>query len=276
MAELAAKCTPAFIYKAMDLCNTADMNFRNAANKQFLVELTLIKLCQAVSPSPGISGEEEGQRLKPIAAAPKPQQQQQPRPQPQPAPKPIAPAPAPAPKPIAPRPMPAPAPAPTPQQVKTGLSIGPGISIRPGALSKSAAKADDAATATSTSLQQHRSNPYTNAAIDVAWENYAQSNPAAIVLVSTMRSCRPRRTEADTFLVAVESPAQEKTLLDNMGAIRTYVRNKLQNDSINFLVEIVQGEGSPRTWTEREVLEHMMSDHPAVHALVDTLKLTLD
>jgi DNA polymerase-3 subunit gamma/tau len=267
MAELAAKCSPAFLYKAMDLCNTADMNFRIAANKQFLVELTLIKLCQAVSPSPGISGEGEGQRLKPITAAPKPQQ-----PQPTPAPVVVATPPKPT---AAPASHPASHPA-SPSAPRTGLSIGPGISIRTGALPKPEPKPNEAEAATHTSLQQKRTNPYNDAAVEVAWENYAQSNPSALVLVSTMHSCRPHRTEGDTFVVPVESPAQEKTLLDNMGTIRTYVRNKLLNDSITFEVEIVQGEGSPRTWTEREVLEHMMADHPAVHELVDSLKLTLD
>ena len=46
LAEVASRCTPAFLYKAMDLCNQADLNYRAASNKQFLVELTLIKLCQ--------------------------------------------------------------------------------------------------------------------------------------------------------------------------------------------------------------------------------------
>ena len=268
MAELAAKCTPQFLYKAMDLCNTADMNFRTAANKQFLVELTLIKLCQAVSPSPGNSGEGEGQRLKPIAAAPRPTVTPTPTPTPAPAPQPK---PTPAPKP-APTPMPAPAPKPAPVKPAT---IGPSISIRTGSLPKPAADKPGTA-APASPLSQHRANPYNDAAVDVAWENYAQSNPSAIVLVTTMHSCRPRRMQADTFVVAVESPAQEKTLLDNMGAIRSYVRNKLQNDSINFEVEIVQDEGSPRTWTEREVLDHMITDHQAMRSLVDSLKLTLD
>ena len=70
MAELAAKCTPRMLYKAMELCNMADMNYRTAANKQFLVELTLIKLCQADSPSPNDGSDGEGQKLKPIAAGP--------------------------------------------------------------------------------------------------------------------------------------------------------------------------------------------------------------
>lgn len=52
MAERGAKLHPTFIYKAMELCNSADFNFRAASNKQFLIELTLIRLCQLLSPSP--------------------------------------------------------------------------------------------------------------------------------------------------------------------------------------------------------------------------------
>ena len=47
-----AKGIPAeFFYKAMRILNGADLNYRTASNKQFLTELTLIRLCQLLSPS---------------------------------------------------------------------------------------------------------------------------------------------------------------------------------------------------------------------------------
>lgn len=51
MAERAAKLTPEFFYRAMAIVNSTDLNFRTASNKQFLVELALIRLCQLLSPS---------------------------------------------------------------------------------------------------------------------------------------------------------------------------------------------------------------------------------
>ncbi len=132
MAERSAKLHPTFLYKAMDLCNDADFNFRQATNKQFLIELTLIKLCQLLSPSPENSGSDGGQ-LKPLpnmgGAATQPQQ--------------AAPKPAPTPAqaqtpPPAPKSYPAPAPAPVASVSEPGteahpqphkLSIG-GLSIR--------------------------------------------------------------------------------------------------------------------------------------------------
>ena len=44
LTEAAQKCTPGFIYRAMCLLNEADLNYRTASGKQFLVELTLAKL----------------------------------------------------------------------------------------------------------------------------------------------------------------------------------------------------------------------------------------
>ncbi|MDE6370322.1 MAG: DNA polymerase III subunit gamma/tau, partial [Duncaniella sp.] len=92
MAARAAKCHPEFLYRAMNLCNEADLNYRAASNKQFLVELTLARICQLSSPSPSNSGTGEGplQKIAPAASStahhaapqqPAPQPASQPQPQ---------------------------------------------------------------------------------------------------------------------------------------------------------------------------------------------------
>ena len=69
----AAKLGPRFYYRALDLCNTCDLNYRNASSKQLLVELTLIKLCQIAAPqdpgSPGSPPQSPLKGGKPSAAA---------------------------------------------------------------------------------------------------------------------------------------------------------------------------------------------------------------
>ena len=49
--EMASRVEPEFFYRAMRILNQADLNYRTASNKQFLTELTLIRLCQLLSPS---------------------------------------------------------------------------------------------------------------------------------------------------------------------------------------------------------------------------------
>lgn len=51
MAERAAKFPPEFFYRSMAIVNSCDLNYRTASNKQFTVELALIRLCQLLSPS---------------------------------------------------------------------------------------------------------------------------------------------------------------------------------------------------------------------------------
>ena len=45
-AEQAAKCSDKFIYRALRLCNTCDLNYRTSRNKRLLVEITLIEIAQ--------------------------------------------------------------------------------------------------------------------------------------------------------------------------------------------------------------------------------------
>ena len=51
MAARAAQLPPEFFDRAMAIVNSTDLTFRTASNKQFLVELALIRLCQLLSPS---------------------------------------------------------------------------------------------------------------------------------------------------------------------------------------------------------------------------------
>ncbi len=67
----AAKFTPRFYYQALDLCNKCDLSFDTSSNKQLLVELTFIKLCQLLTPSPTPSpdGNQPLKQIKPQAAS---------------------------------------------------------------------------------------------------------------------------------------------------------------------------------------------------------------
>lgn len=259
MAEIASRCTPAFLYKAMDLCNTTDLNYRQAANKQFLVELMLIKLCQPLSPSQSDSGDGEGQ-LKPIAAfssnlAPKPAVAYQ---------------------------QPASTPAAAVQTVAEPPAISktpPAVTARPRmrtpglSLHKSPQKATAAAHQTFTA--ELRTTPYTDDAVLTFWHAYMQSHNSAHLLVNIMRNFQPERIEGDKFRLAVENDIQIGLINDNMIDITNYMRNNLVNDNFSLSVTLRDGPSSPKSWTEREVLAYMRKNNPDFDALVDELNMTL-
>ena len=53
-ASQAQRCKPAFLYKALKICNDCDMNYRTSRNKRLLVEIALIELAQATEEGSGV------------------------------------------------------------------------------------------------------------------------------------------------------------------------------------------------------------------------------
>lgn len=264
MQAVAAKCEPRFLYRAMDLCNTTDLDYRQASNKQFLVELMLIKLCQPLGLSQNDSGIGEGQ-LKPIAAT----QPTQSNPQPQPAP----------PKAEAPVSQPyRPAPAPTVAQVAEPSPAAPAISPRlrintPSLSLRRTVRHDDAPAAASQHVM--RAEPYTDDTVAAQWRAYIESHSTARLLINIMHNFAPVRVTGDKFRVDVENDIQRGLLAENLPDIITFMRDRLSNDSFSLEAAIKEGPSSPKTWTEREVLEYMKRTNPEFSAFVDEFKLTL-
>ena len=52
--QQAKRCKPAFLYRALRICNDCDMNYRASRNKRLLVEIALIELAQAMEEGSGV------------------------------------------------------------------------------------------------------------------------------------------------------------------------------------------------------------------------------
>ena len=274
MAQIATKCTPQFFYKAMALCNDADLNYRTASNKQFLVELLLIKLCQLLSPSPIDAGDGEGQ-LKKITPANTPQPPHPATQQPVATPS-APPAASPQPAAVAPTHVAAPAYrqpiAPKPATVQAPSR--PPMSKIPKLGLKGLHKEDNGANQPVVQ-QQTRNNAFSDQAIDSAWETYISSHPTAHILTNTMRVARPKRIEGTRFVITVENPGQVDLMNNAMTDIKQHLANQLSNDFITFEIAINQGEAAPHVWNHREVLIHMIEQSPHMRTFVDDFGLTL-
>lgn len=274
MAALATRCTPQFFYKAMALCGDADLNYRTATNKQFLVELLLIKLCQLLSPSPIEAGDGEGQ-LKKIAPA---NAAQQPQSHPTVSTQPIASALAPIPTPAPQQPVvvsAAPTPSrmvpPAPAVATPNRPLGPKV---PRLSLKTGLKQTEEAVQ-ATIQQRNRNNQFSDEAIDVAWETYISSHPTAHILVNTMRTARPKRLDGTRFAIMVENKGQVEMMTDSLPDIISYLGNQLQNDFITFEIVENQGESSPYVWNQREVYSHMLQKVPHMQEFVKRFELSL-
>ena len=62
--QQARKCQLPFLYKALQLMNQCDINYRQSSNKRLLVELTLIEIAQITQPDEGPASGRKPRRLK--------------------------------------------------------------------------------------------------------------------------------------------------------------------------------------------------------------------
>ncbi|MDE6267985.1 MAG: DNA polymerase III subunit gamma/tau [Muribaculaceae bacterium] len=294
MAEMAAQVTPEFYYMAMSLCNDADLHYREATNKTFLVELLLIKLCQLLSPSPIFSGNGEGHltSLDPIPAM---GAMQAPKTASVPPATPFTPATprrsqaaAGAPQRPASQPLPsgssqpqavAPRVAPSAAAVKRGMQARgmKSISLQRSAYRQAQGDTPGVAQESQYPLQsaQARNEAFGIETIHKEWEKYMAEHPTEKVLVNTMRASRPMPGDGTRLKVRVENQVQHELMMQHRGELERRLRDAARNDMIELEVEVNAGEASPMTWNDREIYSKMLADHPGLKEFVEAYGLTL-
>ena len=272
--EQSAKLAPAFYYRALDLCNTCDLNYRNASSKQLLVELTLIKLCQLVrAPQPQPSAQQPLQKVTPAAPRPAAQPQrpapQQPSaqqpPQAQATPQtPAAEAPR---QPMAPPPATPSASSARPAPRPVG---GPRIMVNVPNPSTAATQA----TATQT---QERTKEFTDKQLQEAWQGYIQEHPQERALVTTMSYALPQQEgEAGHYVMIVGSSTEQKNVEEHKEALLKFLCDALQNDRLSLDVKVSEVPiETPKILSPRETVEQIKQHNPNFNQFLKDFDLTL-
>ena len=292
MAEQGAALAPEFFYKAMSLCNEADLDYRQASSKTFLVELLLIRLCQQVCPSPGSeSGNGEGRGLKPI--------------QPLSAPATVPPASPSSPEPPVPSRSPQ-QPAPAPSQ-PVGVVMPPKgpeiVMARAAAPSRPAgqrrplmgrghisfARVDsgaESAPAQGAAPRQLREEPFTHGQVLQQWDAYMTRDPKAHLLNNTLRMHKPALPEgasarvsgpreAASFVVRVVNSAQVDVLNQEKPRLLEAIRSAIGNDFFDFSITVDEAAVPSTAWSDRKVLDHLVERTPYIARFITDLKFTL-
>ncbi|MBR5102675.1 MAG: DNA polymerase III subunit gamma/tau [Muribaculaceae bacterium] len=280
MVQQAAKFSPRFFYAALDLCNTCDLNYRDASSKMLLVELTLIKLCQLINPvqpveqaKPAALKQVAQSKQQPQQAAPaRPQAPAAPQPQAQAAPQPQAQA---APQPQAPAPMPQASAAPAPAPARhPAPSAKPVMSSR--VLIHGQAKAAAPVTSnTPAPTKAHETQSFTPEQLLDAWNLYIMRHPNEQVVINTMRMSPPERVNDTQYEIYVDSTAQLEFMTSMMGEILKFLRNEVKNDMLAIDIKIRESAPKARVMTDRELVEEIKSRHPEFVEMINDFGLGL-
>lgn len=138
-----------------------------------------------------------------------------------------------------------------------------------------AGSATPGATMSGTTAVQKRNNHFTLENLHAAWLAYMKANPTCHILVNTMRASYPTLVEGHTYRVMIENEKQREELEAHMQPLLTFLRDSLGNDDVTLTIELNQGESSPHTWNERQVLQHMIESNPEMRELIDSLQLSI-
>ena len=251
--NIAKRCNLVFLYKAIELANECDLNYRLSKNKRLLIELTLIRLCQlSGNPTPP-SGNQAKEDIKPIQAAqPSATQQTATSTPPTSA---VA-----SPPPVAPAPV-----------VKKNVSAsGMGISLTSIQKDKKEEQAEQAV-----EQQQNRTNEFSEADLIAAWKTYAQGLNEEKLVQNAMNFYLPKLLNNTLFEVTVNSEINNQYLTDNSASILAHLRAALQNDNIAMEIKVSETNIITKPLTPREIFEEMAEENPSLQRLSNELGLEL-
>ena len=269
--EMAKHCPDQLLFKAIELANTCDLNYRASRNKRLLLELTLSQLCQLTQVA---ADDKKKALIEPIAGTnPSSQAVNSGKPQ-QPPQAPSVTAAAGAPQVMSthmPSSVPAPPPSTAPNSVRrTARPMG--ISMKEIGVEKPKQQTVQQAT---TNVKEVVT-PFDNDSLVREWDNYAATIDKKVYLKNTMINCKPTLQENYYFEVAVHNPGQQEELINNAIHILPFLRQHLTNSRIQMRVRIVEGNEKHLAYTSTEKLELLMKINPTLGRLRDEFNLTLD
>lgn len=244
----AAHFKPAFYYRAMDLCNFCDLNYRAASNKQLMVELTLIKLCQLLSQPVPTTGEGPAKMAKMTKT-------RQPAAASQTA------------TPSAARPQ---SPTPPLQAPQPRASVARKPVVQRHQVQRQAA--DPAPV--SSPAPAHRQQPFTEEQLIEAWKAYVKQHPDQILVTRIMNSMKPKRIDEVTYRLTL-APGQDGFITPSLAEILAFLRSAVNNDMLAIELQVDDSIKPPKVWTGREIVDDIRSRHANLDGLIKTYGLTL-
>jgi DNA polymerase-3 subunit gamma/tau len=251
--ETARRCSDAFLYRAIELTNTCDLNYRASRNKRLLLELTLIQLCQLMQSPPDDS--KKKLLIEPVDV---PGEQRQTPPQAAP---------------VATMPPSPPTNAITPRPAESKKTVAPVVSTSIKKLMKEElSDADKQAMPT----EKEQLTPIDVAAMIECWDEYAKAIEGNAYLQSTMVNCKPSLGEDYSFEVSVHNRVQHDELLNDSVNLLSYMRQQLKNTRIRMCVRISETNEKKLAYTSSEKYEHLLNINPLLHKLKEEFNLSPD
>ncbi|MDO4755134.1 MAG: DNA polymerase III subunit gamma/tau [Parabacteroides sp.] len=262
--EMSKRCSDPFLFKAIDLANSCDLNYRVSRNKRLLLELTLIQLCQLNQAAQSQDDKKKG-LIEPLNPQNPPVQ-----PQATPVSAPKAPVQT-VPTPPAQQSVSLPsAPDAMPKRVTRPPQFG--TSLR----NMGVTQAQVQTNTVTVKAQQEQQSSFTQEALANCWDAFAASIDKKVYLKNTMLNCKPVLQDNFYFEVCVHNPGQQDELTNSCIDILSYLRTQLKNTRIQMRVRIEEANEKKLAYTSAEKYEHLLNINPLMADLRNEFGLVMD
>ena len=270
--EQAKRCNARWIYNALELMNTCDIQYRTAKNKRLTVELALVKLCRLLeAPAPTES----------VTPAPTAQARPQATAAPSTTAAPTAPVAAPSVK-TAPQSVPqvpkapAPAPAAAPQIPTVGAMPSLGDLGLLGSTTVSTTPQATQATPSAAPPKEVRTNPFTIDQLRSAWVGQVKNFHGEERFKTMLMTYEPEMDSEHEFHITVTNSLQKKEFAKFGKQLMDAIRNELQNDRIQLRVHVAEYIPSQIAYTASEKYKRLIEVNPHLDELRQRLNLQLE
>ena len=249
-AEQAKRCAPVWIFQALDILNTCDINYRTARNKRLTVELALVKLSQLGVPQVVPQSAPTAQNSPTAPTAPKPA----------PPAEPAKPAQSEKPK--------------QPAQPTAQIPKMPSISLGLGKKKEETPVTDNPSLITGT--KEESDSPFTADQLRDAWVGLADAYKDEPRLKELIENYIPRLLDPQTAEIQMPNPWQMGQMRKAMPQLAQQLREALHNSQLH--IQLVQAEFSQEqmAFTAEEKYALMAEQNPALAQLKERLDLQID
>ena len=263
--EQAKHCNAKWLFNALDIMNTCDIQYRTAKNKRLTVELALVKLCRLMEPVEVPVAQPVQKPAPTPAAKPAAAPAAAPVSAPQPAPQPAA-QPAPAPKAAAPTPPPPPKP-------MMGAMPSLGNLGKMGAVSQPAAQPT---TAAAPAEQEKRNNPFTIDQLRSAWVGQVKNFEKEERFKNMLTTYELVQDTDTLFHITVDNQLQKKEFAKFGKQLMENIRQVLQNDMIQLRVDVAEYVATQVAYTATEKYKLLAQQNPHLEDLRQRMNLQLE
>jgi DNA polymerase-3 subunit gamma/tau len=252
--ELAARCDTRFLYKAIELTNDADLNYRYSRNKRLFIELLLIRLCQ-LNGQPPSDDDKKKTIIEPIAETVEPVRPSQIQ------------------ETATEKKLQTPIPIQTVERITVDKSSDKTIARV--SLKKTSPESEENRKTSEVTDNQALFTPFTQEELQACWKNYTNSLDD-IHLKNAMLYILPKVQDQFKIEITVLNQEQFQKLQEKSVEIKKYLFSRLKNNRIVLDIKIAEEDLKQNIFTEKEKLLYMMDKNPQLTSLVKEFNLRLD